>query len=85
MSFIDLCLVVLALAFVLTLVRVALGPTPADRGLAADVGYLVVLGAIALVMVREQAAVLADVILVATVVGFLALLAFAWYVDRRSP
>lgn len=85
MSFIDLCLVVLALAFVLTLVRVALGPTPADRGLAADVGYLVVLGAIALVMVREQAAVLADVILVAAVVGFLALLAFAWYVDRRSP
>lgn len=83
MTFIDLCLLVLAAAFVLSLVRLAAGPTPADRGLAADVGYLVVLAAIALVMVREGAVVYVDLVLVGTLVGFLALLAFAWYVHRR--
>lgn len=85
MTFLDACLVVLALAFVLTLVRVSRGPSAADRGLAADVGYLVLLGALALVMVREDDPVYADVVLVAAVVGFLALLAFAWYCDRRRP
>lgn len=85
MTFVDVCLLVLAGAFVLTLVRVAIGPSAADRGLAADVGYLVVLAAIALIIVRDDAAVYADLVFVATVVGFLALLAFAWYVDRRAP
>lgn len=85
MTFIHLCLLVLAVAFVLTLVRIALGPSPADRGLAADVGYLIVVAAIALQILQDGTVVFADLVFVATVVGFLAMLAFAWFVDRWRP
>jgi multicomponent Na+:H+ antiporter subunit F len=84
-TFIDLCLVVLAVSFALTLIRIAIGPSPADRGLAADVGYLVLVAAIALQIMRDGTDVFADIVFVATVVGFLAMLAFAWFVDRRQP
>ncbi len=75
-------LVGLGMAFAISLVRVARGPTAADRGTAADVGYLVAVAAFAIVAVLIDASVFIDLVLVATVVGFLATIAFAWLVDR---
>lgn len=81
---IDVSLGVCALSFAISLVRIALGPSTADRGLAADVGYLNAVGAVALLAVRSHTAAFADVVLVATLVGFLATLGFAWLIERRS-
>lgn len=85
MTVIDLCLALSTLAFAIALVRIALGPSTADRGLAADVGYLSAVSAVAMLAVRADAEVFADVVLVATLVGFLATLGFAWLIERRSP
>lgn len=78
------CLAVLAAAFAITLIRAAQGPSPADRATGADVGYLVAIGAIAIVSVVIEAELFVDIVLVGAVVGFLATIAFAWFVDRGS-
>lgn len=84
MNGLDLALVVAAFSFVLSMFRIAAGPTTADRAVAADVGYLIVVGALAILSVRLDTPLFVDVVLVAVVLGFLALLAFAWLVDWRS-
>lgn len=78
------CLVGLAAAFVISLFRVARGPTPADRATGSDVGYLVVVSALAISAVLREELLFVDVALVASVVGFLATIAFAWLVQRRG-
>jgi multicomponent Na+:H+ antiporter subunit F len=78
------CLVGLAAAFVTSLFRVARGPTPADRATGSDVGYLVVVSALAISASLSGELVFVDVALVGGVVGFLATIAFAWLVQRRS-
>lgn len=82
--FLSLCLAALAAAFALALVRLAKGPTVADRSAAGDTAYLVAVAMIALLTVRNRVEVFADVVLIATLVGFLSALALAWYLDRRS-
>lgn len=85
MIVIEVALGAMAVAFVLTLYRMWRGPTTADRALAGDLGYLLVVASLALLAGRTGAEVLVDLVLVATLLGFLALLAFAWYVMwRRS-
>lgn len=78
------CLVGLGLAFVISLFRVARGPSPADRATGSDVGYLVVVSVLAIAAVLTGEEVFVDVALVAGVVGFLATISFAWLVQRRS-
>lgn len=78
------CLIGLAAAFVISLVRVARGPTPADRATGSDVGYLVVVSGLAISAVLRGELVFVDVVLVGGVVGFLATIAFAWLVQRRG-
>lgn len=78
------CLVGLAVAFVLSLFRVARGPSPADRATGSDVGYLVVVSALAISAVLSEELVFVDVALVGSVVGFLATISFAWLVQRRG-
>lgn len=78
------CLVGLAVAFVISLFRVARGPSPADRATGSDVDYLVVVSALAISAILSGELVFVDVALVASVVGFLATIAFAWLVQRRG-
>lgn len=80
---ITIALVGMAVAFVLTLWRMWRGPTTADRALAGDLGYLVVVGTLALYAARSGTDVLVDLVLVAMLLGFLAMLAFAWFVTWR--
>jgi len=79
----DGALVVLALALVVAIVRVLIGPTDADRGLAVDFGFVVVIAAVALLAVRLDAPALLDLVLVATLVGFLATVALARLIGGR--
>jgi multicomponent Na+:H+ antiporter subunit F len=73
-----------ALGFLLALVRVARGPTVADRALGADVALSGLVGAVALVAIRTGAAEFLDVVLVATLLGFLATVALSVLVGRRG-
>lgn len=79
------CVVGLGLAFAISLLRVARGPTQADRATASDVGYLVVVSALALATILTGEETFVDVALVAGVVGFLAIISFAWLIRRRRP
>jgi multicomponent Na+:H+ antiporter subunit F len=81
----DAALVVMVLALVVAIGRLLVGPTDADRGLAVDFGFVVVVGAIALLAVRLQAPALLDLVLVATLVGFLATVALARLVREKAP
>ncbi len=80
----DAALIVLALALLVAAWRVAFGPTDADRALGVDLGFAVVIAGIALLAVRLKASAVLDLVLVATLVGFLSTVAFARLVAERS-
>ena len=78
----DLSLGLLALAFLAAVVRVAVGPTPADRAAAADVCLFALVASLALLSVRADAPPILDGVLIATLLGFLATVALARLLDR---
>lgn len=84
MILLDIALFVLALTLLVAGWRVAAGPTDADRALGVDLGFPVVIAALALLAVRLQAPALLDLVLVATLVGFLSTVAFAQLAARSS-
>ncbi len=82
MIVVDIALVVLALALLPALWRIAVGPTDADRALSADHVFFVFLAVAGLLALRLEDSVFLDVVLVATLVGFLATITLARLVDR---
>lgn len=78
----DVALAVLALAFLVAVVRVAIGPTAADRAAAADVCLFALVASFALLSVRADAAPILDGVLIVTLLGFLATVALARLLDR---
>lgn len=82
---IDAALGVLALCLVAVLVRLWRGPTAADRATAMDYAFFVFIAAIALIAVRTELPAIFAVVLAATLVGFLAVIAVAYLIERRSP
>ncbi|MEQ3554771.1 monovalent cation/H+ antiporter complex subunit F [Pseudonocardia nematodicida] len=73
----DAGLVLLAASLLVALYRVLAGPTEADRGLAVDYGFVVVVAFVVLLALRLDSAAMLDLVVVATLVGFLATVAFA--------
>lgn len=84
MTAIDLALGTIAVAFALGLVRAVRGPTVADRALAADLCFYSIVGAIALLALRTGYAEFLDVVLIATLLGFLATVALGALIGRRG-
>lgn len=84
MFVLDAALVVLALSLLVAAWRLLTGPTDADRALAVDYGFVVVVAGIAVLAVRLRTPALLDLVLVATLVGFLSTVAFARLVAERS-
>ncbi len=80
----DAALLVLALCLLTATVRAVAGPTDADRVLAVDFGFIVTVSAVALLAVRLETPALLDLVLVGTLVGFLATVALARLSARRS-
>jgi multicomponent Na+:H+ antiporter subunit F len=81
---VDVSLGMLALSFLLALVRVARGPTPADRAAGTDVCLFALVASFALLSIRFDAPALLDGVLVVTLVGFLATVALARLLLRRE-
>lgn len=77
MSPTDVPLAILALAFLLALVRMALGPSVADRVIAAELGAAVLVAAMPLLAVRLDSSHLLDVAILAALLQFVATSALA--------
>ncbi|SDI19075.1 multicomponent Na+:H+ antiporter subunit F [Rhodococcus triatomae] len=75
-------LVVVALTMVPAAWRIHTGPTDADRAVATDLIFFAFVGVVALLGTQLAEGVVFDVILVATVVGFLATMSMARLVTR---
>lgn len=81
---VDIALAALALTFLAGLVRVVLGPTVADRAIAADLCFFAAVGAVALLPIRQGSTAYVDVVLVATLLGFIATISLARLIGRRE-
>lgn len=84
MSGLDLALAALAVAFGLALVRAVRGPDTADRALAADLGFYTIVAAIAVLAVRSDYDEFLDIVLVVTLLGFLATIALGALIGRGN-
>ncbi|NDL60448.1 monovalent cation/H+ antiporter complex subunit F [Phytoactinopolyspora mesophila] len=84
MTMVDIGLIVVALGFVPAIWRMVIGPTDADRATAGDFTFFLFVAAAALLGVRLETRMFFDVVLVATLVGFLGTVVLARLVDRRD-
>lgn len=82
MSLLDILLAVLVLALLVAIGRVLFGPTNADRTLGLDFGFAVFVAGLAVLALRLDSPALLDLVLAATLLGFLATVAFAQLVER---
>lgn len=79
---------ILSIAFLLTVLRVVLGPTLPDRVIALDMLVGIAIGFLALIAVRTGFDLYVDIAIALALVGFLATVAFARFIltsaDRRG-
>lgn len=80
----NLALVILGVAFLLTVYRVVKGPTLPDRVLALDMLVGIVLGFIAVIAIRTGHTLYIDIAISLGLVGFLATIAFARFILARG-
>lgn len=82
MNPLDIAIGALALTLLPAMWRIVRGPTAADRAVASDLVFFVFVAVVALLAVRLDLAGLFDIVIVATVVGFLAPVTLARLIDR---
>lgn len=79
---IDIGIALLLVTIVAASARMARGPSDADRAVAADLLFFTIIGLIALVGLRVHSVATFDIVLVATLVGFLATVSLGRAVTR---
>ena len=77
MIVIDIAIIACSFALLISAGRIARGPTPADRAVAADLLTFSLIGLLALVGTRMASAGTFDLVVVATLVAFLAAVSLA--------
>lgn len=87
-QFVDLAslvsLIMLALALLLSVVRIIIGPTLSDRVLALDLLTVVAMGFIGAIAVRTGLTLYLDIAIALALLGFLATVALARYILMRA-
>jgi len=78
----SLCLVVLIGCLIINLVRVAKGPSMADRVVAADVMFMDLIGIVLVYSIKIQTVYYFDLVLVFSLLGFVATVTFAKFLGR---
>ncbi|GAA1813690.1 MrpF/PhaF family protein [Nesterenkonia flava] len=73
----EIALLLLALGMILAAARAFIGPRLTDRAVAADLIFFAIIGFIALIGLRTDIAALFDIILIATLLGFMAAISMA--------
>lgn len=84
MNPIEVMILVFTVATVVSMVRVIIGPTVADRMVALVVASSQVLGLLVLIAVRERLTFYLDVALVYDIFGFIGVLAITRYVASQK-
>lgn len=84
MSALDVPLAILAAAFLLALLRVAIGPSLADRAVGTEVCLVTVVGGIALLAARLGATHFLDAVVVAALLQFIATVALGRLLERTE-
>jgi multicomponent Na+:H+ antiporter subunit F len=82
LTFWNILLIVLAVAFVLAFVRLARGPSLADRVLALDVIVAVAVSIITIYAIAYDRPGFLDVAIILALIGFVATVAFAQYLEK---
>ncbi len=77
--------VILSIAFLLTVVRVVLGPTLPDRVIALDMLVGIAIGFLGVIAIRTGFDLYVDIAIALGLVGFLATVAFARFILSRRP
>lgn len=77
-------LVLLAIALLLSLVRIVIGPTLSDRVLALDLLTIVAMGFIGAIAIRTGLTLYLDIAIALALLGFLATMALARYILLRA-
>ncbi len=80
----TISLILLGLAFLLTIIRIVLGPTLPDRVLGLDMLTSVAIGFIAVIGIDTGFTLYVDVAIALGLVGFLATVAFARFIMARG-
>lgn len=80
----EFLLAIMALALLLTFFRLWRGPTLPDRVVALDLTALIISGMLLVAAFSHGILVLIDVAIVIAIVGFLATVAYAFYIERRG-
>lgn len=73
----EIALILLAIGMVIAGVRAYLGPRTSDRAVAADLIFFATIGFLALIGLRTEIEALFDIILIATLLGFMAAISMA--------
>ncbi|WP_022872072.1 monovalent cation/H+ antiporter complex subunit F [Nesterenkonia alba] len=73
----EIALILLAVGMLLAAIRAWLGPRITDRAVAADLIFFAIIGFIALIGLRTGIEALFDIILIATLLGFMAAISMA--------
>ena len=81
---IDVALVLVVLGVLAAIIRAAIGPSRADRMVAAELGFVAAVSAIVLIALRLDEPVLFDFALIAVLIGFLTTIGLSRLVTRRS-
>ena len=82
MTVIDICFAMICVALLFAFVRVARGPSIADRVVALDLVGILSVGIIILYDVETRLPVFLDAAIVLALVGFAGTIAFAKYLER---
>jgi len=80
----NITLAILTLAFLITIVRIARGPSLPDRILALDMLVSIGIGYIGVIAIKTGFALYLDIAIALGLVGFLATVAFARFVLQRG-
>jgi multicomponent Na+:H+ antiporter subunit F len=79
-----IALVMLGLALLVSIVRIIIGPSIADRVLALDLMTVIAMGFIGAISVRTGLSLYLDIAIALALLGFLATIALARYILRRG-
>jgi multicomponent Na+:H+ antiporter subunit F len=80
----SIALVMLGLALLISVVRIIIGPTLADRVLALDLLTILAMGFVVAIAIRTGLYLYLDIALALALLGFLATVAFARYILSRA-